>query len=47
MNNLHGHVHSLNSSAAKQKYSFSKAKRFSPYTPKYEKLYEGLMYHIS
>lgn len=29
------HVHSLNNSPAKQKYSFSKASRFQPYKPTY------------
>ena len=29
------HVHTLNTSAAKQKYSFSKASRFDLYLPKY------------
>lgn len=29
------HVHTLNTSAAKQKYSFGKAQRFQPYKAKY------------
>lgn len=40
------HVHSLNSSPAKQKYSFSKASRFSTIKASYLILNIALMFHI-
>lgn len=38
------HVHSLNSSGSKQKYSFGKGQRFAPYKPKYIRHKTALMF---